>query len=306
MAVYNCADYLEKSVSSILHQSYQNFELILIDDNSTDNTPNLINKFKKTDNRLRVIRNQKNQGLTKSLNLGINLAKGKYIARLDAGDIALEKRFEKQLNYIENNFNVFLVGSGVEKINEDGEAFNRYLPNYKYSQICDILPKRNVFYHSSILFRNQGMRYREMFYYAQDYDLYLRLITNNKRLELIKEPLIKYRIMQNSISFKKRFQQQQFANFARLFYVQRTLDGQDEYQSFTSTTILNKKMDPNNKTFLETQIKAKFNLYQFEDLRSLILKYFEQYEIKCRFIVYFLLSLLGKKQVLTLRRLLNL
>ena len=110
LCCYNDANYLKKSIPSILNQSFKEFEFIIIDDGSIDETELVINKYKKYDKRIKYYK-QDNIGLTKSLNRGINLSKGKYIARIDADDISYESRLEKQYNYLEKNKDIVLLGA---------------------------------------------------------------------------------------------------------------------------------------------------------------------------------------------------
>ena len=101
LPVYNAQKYLEEAIESIINQTYTNFEFIIIDDGSGDNSLNIINKYQKQDSRILVI-TRENKGLVYTLNEGINQAKGKYIARMDADDISLSNRFEKQIELLEN------------------------------------------------------------------------------------------------------------------------------------------------------------------------------------------------------------
>ena len=100
MSAYNSEKHISNSIESILGQSYQNFEFLIMDDGSTDNTGKIINSYRKTDNRIKLFNNKSNIGLTKSLNFLINQAQGEYLARQDSDDVSNSKRFELQLNYM--------------------------------------------------------------------------------------------------------------------------------------------------------------------------------------------------------------
>ena len=107
-SVYNGERYLRRAIDSILNQSFINFEYIIIDDGSTDSTNKIIQSF--NDPRIKLIENTQNIGLTKSLNIGVKICRGDYIARIDADDISFKQRLRKQYHFLLNNMNVVLVG----------------------------------------------------------------------------------------------------------------------------------------------------------------------------------------------------
>ncbi len=109
MSVYNGEKYLREAIDSILNQTFKDFEFLIIDDGSTDSSADIIRSY--TDFRIRLIQNEKNIGLTRSLNKGLKLAKGEYIARMDVDDISLPIRFEKQVSFLDKYEDVKLVGS---------------------------------------------------------------------------------------------------------------------------------------------------------------------------------------------------
>lgn len=112
MPVYNGEEYLREAIESILFQSFGNFEFLIIDDGSTDDSINIIASY--TDPRIRVITNGENIGIARALNKGIELARGKYIARMDSDDISLPKRFEKQVDFLDKNPEIGIVGSWIK------------------------------------------------------------------------------------------------------------------------------------------------------------------------------------------------
>jgi len=109
MPVYNGEKYLRESIDSILNQTYTDYEFIIVNDGSNDKTEEIILSY--NDNRIRYIKNEKNLQIVKSLNRGIELAKGRYIARMDADDISLPRRFEKQITFMENNLEIGVCGT---------------------------------------------------------------------------------------------------------------------------------------------------------------------------------------------------
>jgi len=170
---YNRANYIKKAISSVLNQSYKNFELIIVNDSSTDNTLNIISSYK--DPRIRIINNEKNIGFVRSLNKAISFSKGQYIARIDDDDIwSGSRKLEKQIRFLENNLDYVLVGSGKIIIGKDKMLFPE-----KDKDIRKRIIIADLFVHSSVVFRKQAFDkvggYDETCDYSQDWDLWLKL-----------------------------------------------------------------------------------------------------------------------------------
>ena len=121
MPVFNNEQYLKESIESVLRQTYDNYEFIIINDGSTDSSKKIIEKFKQDDDRI-ILLTQKNLGITKSLNRAIKYSNGDYIARMDADDICDPKRFELQIQHMKKNPNIDIVGSMVSLISKKGET----------------------------------------------------------------------------------------------------------------------------------------------------------------------------------------
>jgi len=230
MSIYNGESYLKKSIDSILSQTYQNFEFIIINDGSTDNTKNILNDYRNYE-RIKVI-DQDNIGLTKSLNKGIHLAKGKYIARMDCDDISFKKRLEAQKKFLDKNKDCAVVGTYYKEINGVGEIISKikYKDIYNYDHIKEKLVKGNIISHSSVMFRKdliikEGL-YDENIPYGQDYDLWVRL-AKNYRINIIPKCLHYYRKTKNNISNKKRKKQLYYAvlsQFKAIRYFGKPID----------------------------------------------------------------------------------
>lgn len=196
MAVYNGERYLHEAIESILNQTFQDFEFLIINDGSQDSTKEIIASYQ--DTRIKLIDNEQNLGLTKSLNKGWKLAKGEFIARQDADDISEPERLAKQVTFLETNPDVVLVGSWYRDIDERGDLLaERKLPCSTASIRWEIL-FYCPFVHSAVMFRTQTVSeqigfYDESFSYAQDYDLWWRIA---RKLEVanINEYLLKLRI----------------------------------------------------------------------------------------------------------------
>ncbi|MDA7558587.1 glycosyltransferase [Flavobacteriaceae bacterium] len=203
MSVYNGAKFLDEAIDSILSQTFTDFEFIIIDDASSDTSLQVINSYK--DARIIVLQNTKNLGLTKSLNIGIAEAKGKYIARMDADDISMPKRLEKQFDFMEEHPEFAFCGSKAISINEEGQEV-KYLPD----TVCDkdiILAYiffKNMFTHSTLFIEKKVLTdvggYDEEFTRSQDYRLYLKLFTNNYFGTNLNEYTLLYRVTKKGVT----------------------------------------------------------------------------------------------------------
>lgn len=216
MSVYNGERYLSAAIDSILKQTFTDFEFLIINDGSSDNTPKILKNYK--DARIKIINNQRNVGLTRSLNKGLHLAKGDYIARQDADDISLPERIQKQVDFMEENKNVVLLGTAISLIDEDGNIMRDIQYPISHFVIRKALKKHNCFCHGSVMFKKQYVRdlggYREVFKTAQDYDVWLRLSEKHEVANL-RDRVYQYRFNPSSVTFKKILNQLRMANFAR-------------------------------------------------------------------------------------------
>jgi glycosyltransferase involved in cell wall biosynthesis len=200
MSVYNTKLYLRESIESILNQSYQDFEFIIIDDGSVDGSRNIIQQYANNDNRIVFIKNKTNIGLAKSLNKGIKIAKGRYIARQDADDISSTIRLETQLNYALAHKYIDVIGSNCFVIDIAG---NVVCEIDTYSEIKDhqkrLLNKSAIFPHGSAFIKRNKLievgLYDPRFYYSQDGELWLRLISRSAKFYTMDNPLYYYRVM---------------------------------------------------------------------------------------------------------------
>jgi glycosyltransferase involved in cell wall biosynthesis len=196
LPVYNSENYLKEALDSVLNQTVQNFEIIIIDDGSTDNSKaNIIDIYK--DQRIHYYRNEKNLGLPQTLNLGLKKCKGKFIARMDADDISFPNRFEKQIEFLESNRDIALVGSAYISLKGNKNmGFRPQVTNHK--KLKSKLLFGNNICHPSVMFNSTFINKHDLFYdpkfrYAQDYNLWTKLILKGYKLDNISEPLIYYR-----------------------------------------------------------------------------------------------------------------
>lgn len=273
MSVYNGEKYLHEAVDSILNQTFRDFEFIIIDDASTDSSLQIIENYKKNDERIKIFRKEKNKGVggfIENLNIGIKQTKGKFIARMDQDDIAELDRFQKQISYLEAHEDVFIVGSNLQTINEEGVFGEKLLTFYTDVELQKNMYKKISLYHPVILFRNnQQVFYREKMLYCEDYDLYFRLITDNYKLANIDEYLLKYRIHNKSISRKDdKIIRWLFVEKAREFFLERQKTGKDSYEDFEPENYLN-ILNVEFKNSLNDLLKATKTAFKYQNYESL-------------------------------------
>lgn len=205
MSVYNSEKYLNKAIESILKQTYTNLEFIIINDGSTDSSLKIIRKYLNIDNRIKLIDNIENKGLIYSLNKGIELSKGKYIARMDADDISSKHRIKEQVEFMESNRDIILCGTS-SIIFLDGKEYIRkrinILSDYEKVKANSIF--ECSFVHPSVILRSdiikkENFNYKEDYKHAEDFGLWAELIPKYKVFN-INKPLIRYRITKRSLT----------------------------------------------------------------------------------------------------------
>ncbi len=205
MPTYNAERYLKDAIDSILAQTYSDWELLVVDDDSSDKTRAVLEEYVRKDNRIKVIDGPK-RGIAAALNYGISCACSKYIARMDADDMAMPKRIEKQVEYMENNPETGLCGTYYTALLENGKQAEPVFPT-ENEEIQSALLFSNVINHSSVIMRSsvlkQGFYYDEKVKAAEDYELWLRMIPKVK-FHNLSERLMKYRVTRKSLSHANR------------------------------------------------------------------------------------------------------
>lgn len=205
LPAYNAEKYLATAIESILQQSFKDFEFIILNDGSTDNTEKIILSY--TDSRIRYIKNEKNLKLIKTLNKGIELANGKYIARMDADDIALPTMLEECYNYLENNPSFSIVAPSIYHMSEDGTKKRKtYFVAYPPDIIPFIIKFDNIITHPGVMVKSDVLK---LFKYEdscevlhfEDHDCWNRILNHNQyKIKILEERLLLYRISSNSIN----------------------------------------------------------------------------------------------------------
>ena len=249
MSVYNDEQYLRQAIESILNQTFKNFEFIIIDDGSTDNSWKIIDHYAKQDRRIKVI-HQKNHGLIYSLNKGLRLAKGTYIARQDGDDISENKRLKLQLDYFKINHNVAILFGWHKVIDGTGDLISKIEYSCNDRKIKkNILKGRNIYAHGSVMFKKEIILslggYSTMALHFEDSDLWIRLIKNNYNFSAVKKIIYRWRVNLSSITFKEK-------NISIFHFLQNLyFREQNRKKIFKNTVSLIKNKDIKCKEFLK-------------------------------------------------------
>jgi glycosyltransferase involved in cell wall biosynthesis len=226
MSVYNGERYLREAVESILNQTFTDFEFIIIDDGSTDNTTEILEEYATQDKRIRLIRNTRNLGLTRSLNKGLRIACGEYLARQDADDISLQERLALQVRFLDEHPDVGVVGTWVMHINEGGRQTGVLRTPTSPALVRWFLLFGPCLMHPSVTMRRSLLErdaaYRPEIPYAQDYDLWVRLSTKTQ-LANLPEVLQLMRVHRHAISAQHYGQQEQTARAVMQHAIMRLL-----------------------------------------------------------------------------------
>ena len=203
LPVYNSDKFLKEALNSVLEQTFKNWELVAINDGSTDRSLQILEQYQKSDARIRII-SRENRGLVKTLNEGVNLARGEWIARMDADDVCLPDRFSKQLAWAKTQ-NADLCGGWIQRIGIEG------CQSWEFPEsnegIYAWLLFRSAFAHPTIIINKKiamHFLYDESFLHSQDYELWTRLALHNIVMTNLPEIVLQYRIHEKQISQAKK------------------------------------------------------------------------------------------------------
>jgi len=195
MSVLNGEKYLREAIESVLKQTYRNFEFIIINDGSTDNTENIVKSYK--DSRIAYIKNPSNLGLSKSYNVGIKVALGQFIARMDADDICVSNRFARQLSFLENHRDIDIVGSSVVLIDSAGKMLKTIRLPLTHTEMKWKSLFSSPIFHPTVFAKTEILKnnpYDESLPNSEDYELWSKLLfTTDTHFANISEPLLYYR-----------------------------------------------------------------------------------------------------------------
>lgn len=242
MAVWNADRFLRPAMDSVLRQSFQSFELLVIDDGSSDGTSEVLRLY--TDPRVQVVRNDARRGLVHSLNVGIGLARGEYVARMDGDDVSHPERLLAQVRFLDREKDVALVGTWARMIDEEGEFLGLIKDPTGSREIYESLLDRNVFVHSSVMFRKRAVlkaggyqAVRADAWAAQDYHLWLRL-ADRYPLANLAQVLVDYRLHPGQVSTASRVVQRRCANLARRMAARRRTERGESPKALTGFRLM--------------------------------------------------------------------
>ncbi len=209
LPVRNAARWLDRSISSLLNQSFGDFEVLAIDDGSTDASPGILHSHAQRDARIRILA-QSGPGLVGSLNRGLAEARGVFVARMDADDLAKPTRFERQLRFFDAHPATALLGTWAQEIDDQDRELGLRKPETESCKLIAILQRANPCVHSSVMLRADAIRrvggYRPAFEGAEDYDLWLR-IADMAPIANLPEVLMCYRVHGESVSTQRAVRQ---------------------------------------------------------------------------------------------------
>lgn len=215
MPLYNSEMYVEAAIQSILNQTYFNLELIVVDDCSVDKSANIVKSIQ--DKRIQFHQLPANLGISNALNTAISLCKGDFIARMDADDISVPCRIEKQVSYLLSNPNCVVIGSAFQIIGEeDTRTVIVGCSNIKsHTLVANPLAHPTVMMRA-LLFKEMGLYYNKQMEPAEDYDLWVRALLNGALIENLPESLLKYRKHEGQITSKNRMLSDKKSKIVRL------------------------------------------------------------------------------------------
>lgn len=203
MPVYNAESVIRRPVQSILSQTFKNFELIIINDASTDKTSQIIAEFRKRDKRIRIINNKTNMQMAQSLNFGISKARSEMIARMDQDDISFPDRLRVQYNFLLKHPRVAIVGNDIATADKDGNITGRRTYPTKSKQLKSVLFRYSPFAHPTVMFRKDAYEkvggYDPAKYPCEDIDFWFRLGMKYEFASIPKQ-LLNYRVTHSSSS----------------------------------------------------------------------------------------------------------
>lgn len=194
MPTYNRISLLPRSIESILNQTYENFEFIIVDDGSTDGSDNLLQSYAQLDPRIKILTNEKNKGISYSRNRGTDAAKGKYVAIMDSDDVSLPTRFEKHVEYLEKHDDVIALNALYLEMGKEKNGLNNWVPPHRFEVIFHLKNYyTNISFFRTDFVRKHNIRYDESLMSSEDYDFWSKIFLNGGKLHMLNEHLINLR-----------------------------------------------------------------------------------------------------------------
>jgi glycosyltransferase involved in cell wall biosynthesis len=213
LPTYNGSHRIKEAIKSVTDQTYKNWELLVLDDGSTDNTEEIVREFSLKDERVKYIKNDVNLGIQKTLNKGIHESKGECIARIDDDDVWIDKeKLAKQISFLDDHKDYVLIGTGLIAVNEKGEDIFKHIHPQEDKDIRNAILNKNLFTHSSVLFKKDsalevgGYNESKEARHIEDYELWLKLGTIGKFANL-PSCSVKLVLRNESISSQNKIEQ---------------------------------------------------------------------------------------------------
>jgi glycosyltransferase involved in cell wall biosynthesis len=233
MCVYNDERFVGHAIQSVLAQSFQEFELVIINDGSTDGTQAVLDEYARRDSRIRVYR-QENAGTTAAANFGLSVVCGKFVARLDSDDLSYPHRLQLEAEFLERNPSVALVGGGSHIIDVDGAVIG--VRNISTAAPARTLRHRCIYQQSDVMFRRDVVArlggYRDKFRNAQDYDLWLR-VSEVAQIAKLDDILGQWRLNRGGYTLSRAQEQRREAGMVKHFARQRRKHCNDDYEKYS-------------------------------------------------------------------------
>lgn len=272
MTVYNAELYLKEAIDSIVSQTFDNWELIIVNDGSTDKSERILLNYE--DSRIRVFSYSQNIGRTSALCIAFEQARGEYIAILDADDISHPERLAKQVKYLNENPHVGLVGSWAKRIDNNGNVIADFNPPIEKTKLYNSLGWTDPFVHSSVMYRKylaqQVGGYPKTYVYSQDYAFILNFVKISQ-VAIMDEYLCRLRIVNSSMTWRKEYNQIRLMEAILLFQKaahEISLSKTASIKNRSRLALLNFKMG-----LFQSKEKNKWNTIKFiiEGLKNIIL-----------------------------------
>lgn len=316
MSVYNNEKTVGNAINSIINQSFQDFEFLIVNDGSSDNTRGVIQSFR--DNRIKILDNRFNMGLTGSLNRGLEEAKGRYIARIDADDISLSNRLEKQVLFLSKNPEFILLGTSFNITDKKHRVIKEVKFNINPEKIYYDITFQNLFAHSSVIFRLSDAfalgGYDRRFEFSQDYDLWYKF-TRRGRTWILPDILTLWCDESGNISNKEGEEQRwiygriftdnlkklgineetiKYAFFLHNFNDSSFLDcpGEEIHNVFKALLRINKKLIDNAPDFYDKSILEDIC---YQNVIDLLTRIYKNTDNKSKVISFLLKNILNLK-----------
>lgn len=201
MPAYNCRKYISEAIQSVVNQTYENWELIIVDDHSTDGTDEIVKRFKKQDTRIQYYQSESNEGPAASRNKAITMAKGEFIAFLDSDDVWMSQKLEIQIDFMKKN-DYAICCSAYKKIDECGNSLHKAYVPYSKTDYWRCFFLSNPIGNSTVVYSRKILGHQVIpnIKKRNDFALWLQLLKQEKNIYGLKEILVQYRVRRNSVS----------------------------------------------------------------------------------------------------------